>query len=806
MFSSVLGSDTNTISKRKDTLSAGVNKTTLIWTVGKFRKFGSGECVSKIVKAGQSQQWRLSLYPRGFTSSDYVSFFITNVGLENGDGDKIKARVTVTVKMPEQNQNKKKKGGIMEAPAVTKTLDKAFSCAAHTFGFNKFAEADQIFSLKNGLIWDVPENDAAQAIDGKLSLQIEIHQFEVLNIDEPELQSEVTQQGWQRVEWVIKDVKGLIEKLGPGQVISSGDFRANGEWYIDLYPSSYRVDDGGWLSIFLHSSLRQADRGLLLKRRFRFGIKRQNRLPVAMSHLFPDADEDVFFPPSATISALFQRHARTAGKQRFLSHALLAKGRAPPAQSEKALSSDMRGALQREFVAGKLDKAGAITLVLDILVQDSEEGQVQQMLHMTPAFRNEIYHVCGVTGRRFGVLPVFGGAKGTPSPCYMCGRSIVAAMLTAGPLTRLPEFGYEVGRDEIMDVLLREAGAAAWIERPVQELKGWVKGAIEKNKALREMQQGVRVLQERVRAARAPFLCQGLDHVSDSDEDEEGGGGFRAPSLKTTRRERERMEQELALQREHVKRLRALRKEVEDAHFSKPVCSFCVEHCKAKAAMPSLDATLTSSAGRKDQASKAFAAGWMQKLAIADAAWEATGTPSRGGITASVSTLARGGFMCEPLELQRQCSGRLNQDNPWNADEERNTFCDVRFDRKGTLLARPPKKFHCHGTGKVFCAHCVRFKAKLPEHEKDPQNATLVPVSHPVFQAQQTAPGRIQPVSEKRAASEATKRKVVLGNGGDNGEDDRDSDDDDPRWAFVKGLLDQGKGLLEGNFKAAGAS
>eukprot|EP00961_Rhodomonas_salina_P216227 2920693-Rhodomonas_salina.3 len=117
----------------------------------------------------------------------------------------------------------------------------------------------------------------------------------------------------------------------------------------------------------------------------------------------------------------------------------------------------MRGALQREFVAGKLDKAGAITLVLDILVQDSEEGQVQQMLHMTPAFRNEIYHVCGVTGRRFGVLPVFGGAKGTPSPCYMCGRSIVAAMLTAGPPTRLPEFGYEVGRDEIMDVLLRVA-------------------------------------------------------------------------------------------------------------------------------------------------------------------------------------------------------------------------------------------------------------------------------------------------------------------------------------------------------------
>eukprot|EP00961_Rhodomonas_salina_P264009 3568124-Rhodomonas_salina.4 len=133
MFSSGIGFDTNTISKRKDTFSAGVNKTTLTWTVGKFRKFGAGECVSKTVFAGQSQQWRLSFYPKGFTSSDYVSFFVTNVGLENGDGEKIKARVTVTVKAPEKKQPTKKKAGILDSPAVTKTLDKSFSCSAHTF-------------------------------------------------------------------------------------------------------------------------------------------------------------------------------------------------------------------------------------------------------------------------------------------------------------------------------------------------------------------------------------------------------------------------------------------------------------------------------------------------------------------------------------------------------------------------------------------------------------------------------------------------------------------------------------------------
>lgn len=79
---------------------------------------------------------------------------------------------------------------------------------------------------------------------------------------------------------------------------------------------------------------------------------------------------------------------------------------------------------------------------------------------------------------------------------------------------------------------------------------------------------------------------------------------------------------------------------------------------------------------------------------------------------------------------------------------------------------------------------------------------------HQVFQERQAASERIQPVSQTRAVSEPAPSKAMFRGRGDDGNDDRDSDDDDPRWMFFKGLLDQGKGLLEGNFKfkAAGAS
>mmetsp|Transcript_11654 Transcript_11654/g.29085 ORF Transcript_11654/g.29085 Transcript_11654/m.29085 type:complete len:294 (+) Transcript_11654:1455-2336(+) len=130
-------------------------------------------------------------------------------------------------------------------------------------------------------------------------------------------------------------------------------------------------------------------------------------------------------------------------------------------------------------------------------------------------------------------------------------------------------------------------------------------------------------------------------------------------------------------------------------------------------------------------------------------------------------TLTRGGMMVEPLELAKQCCGRVNADGipPWeDEDALRDTFCDVRFDVRPDPN-KPIKVYHCLYTGKVFCSFCAHDKHKmpLPQFEMDPSVAEPQRLSFEAkeFLSSMPAP-RITPVSKREEPEVPQRRKAVV--------------------------------------------
>jgi hypothetical protein len=76
----------------------------------------------------------------------------------------------------------------------------------------------------------------------------------------------------------------IIEKIGPKKKLSSSVFESDGEWYLDMYPNGFKVNEGqnidewdpgeGCISLYLHSSRRQVELGDVRKVWFRFGLKK----------------------------------------------------------------------------------------------------------------------------------------------------------------------------------------------------------------------------------------------------------------------------------------------------------------------------------------------------------------------------------------------------------------------------------------------------------------------------------------------------------------------------------------------------
>jgi len=366
-----------------------------VWEVDSGGSLNPGDSVSATVETGPKdfpQEWQLVYYPRGFVDPAVASFFVTNVGLHDGKplphDRQVSATVSVTVLPVEESASIKSTGkkpggnkgskGKNDAPLeVCRKLSKTFGPKSHTFGFESFADRDILCGRNSRFL---------HGSDGMLHLHISISVSAGAPLNPPEVDDEVRESGWQRVKWLLGDFKGLIQNTPPGSKLSSPHFRVNGEWYLDIYPSGYRggePDEPACVSVYLHSSKRQSDRGDKIKRRLRFGLERLNPLPQAFySAAGEDATDDVCWASAGEVVAIFSSEHRSAGCRSLVPHAVLSTGR----RFEKALLDKHRVTSKlviSELVAGKFDKGGSVKLVLDMLVSDQVEGQVQQGLRLT---------------------------------------------------------------------------------------------------------------------------------------------------------------------------------------------------------------------------------------------------------------------------------------------------------------------------------------------------------------------------------------------------------------------------------------
>ncbi|EKX43713.1 hypothetical protein GUITHDRAFT_163729 [Guillardia theta CCMP2712] len=627
--------------------------------------------------------------------------------------------------------------------------------------------------------------------------KVEIFAITGVELEPPETDYEITLQGRQRTRWMIKDLEGIHSKIWPNQKISSSEFETDGSWYLDLYPKGYRLDEdkSEYLSIYLHSSRKQAEIGDTRKHSFRFGIFKVNRLDKSVYRMLEeDEEEDVYFPPGSSCVATFNADRRCFGKQCFIPLSHIVNGRLDKSQL-KALKVNPDMAAQ-ELIAGRYDAGGSITLILDMSVTDDENWMVQHMLHLIDAFDNPYMSKCSETGTRFDRSAIFGGAKGLPSPCHVCGKLFVSSTLFAGEVTRFPDWGFEVGRDFIVDILVREEENA--LQNVLKELD------FQRQLHSAKMHVANRLTNIRKRMYKTDQEKKVKKHNNSDEEDEE------LPDKETaTGQLLKRIEKELAEQKKFERNLQNLKQEIENAHFSKTVCSKCLEFAKEyqaarriyaaedgntptimskdpfeqdpnrfrwhwkvirdyveqeytgvlSAMQSNIDVSDAKLVGEslKHGRNKGYMSDQIPVTAQGETCWRTE------GVGKNAMTLVRGWWYGEPTEIARQCCGRINLHDPdLNDDPEtpRDGFCDVRFDRRQGNSK--PEMIHCRLTGKVFCTKCTNYKIPLPEYERSPDKCkTLAKVCIEAYERRQATVVRIQDVSEK--PPEETVEKKVKG-------------------------------------------
>ena len=444
------------VSKKASPVGALGARLDVVWEVGGFAGLNPGDSVHAVVATGPKsaqQDWKLVFYPRGFADPAFASFFVTNVGcLEERPlppDTVVSASVSVAVAVAEDKKGragKQQRGGSDDPQQVCRKLSRSFSAHEHTFGFEKFADWGTLFGKGSPHLYDA-------SAEGMLRLHVSINVSVAPPLAKPELEETLRDSGWQRVSWVLRDFKGLCENTPPHSKLSSPAFVVNGEWYLDIFPSGYHrsePEDSACLSVYLHSTQRQAGRGDKIKRRLRLGMQRLNPLPPALyAALGEDAADNVFWAPHGDVPATFSAAHRSAGCQNLVEHAVLQKGRRI---SDKILSAHKVSAkdVAGELVAGKFDKGGSVTVILDILVNDQVDGQVRGGLlvrKLPPGAGVDFTVACHESKRVFSLPPVLGGAAGKPAHCCLCGHVFASTLLTAGTHTRLPHLGYERGRD-----------------------------------------------------------------------------------------------------------------------------------------------------------------------------------------------------------------------------------------------------------------------------------------------------------------------------------------------------------------------
>jgi len=842
------------------------DRTAFTWTVGRVKKCSFGDSIkSSEIKAG-GKSWKVVYFPKGFTDPDYASAYITNIDCELDEGDaenpdKITscAFATITVTMtpkppdfdggeqeeePEEEEEddedddgevsvpsskappstkqdepagskkgKSKKGskagsvrsagsratnasqlaaegpgGPVEVVPIRKELSQMYTNKESSWGFEKLFDIGKLYKAQEGYMTNFGKNKEDIQL-GQIEMRIEIFCASGIRLDDPELDEEITEQGRQRISWNVHNIKRVTDAIGPNKKLSSSDFESDGHWYLDIYPSGFKTEQtestltkkpSNWISLYLHSTRRQVELGEVYKVWFKFGVKKIN--PTDEELKTPNFDT-VYFPPQSSCVSVFTPRNKCFGKQCFMKVSDLAEGVNPNNP--------------KEFLIGSFETGGSVIFVLDMLVTDDEVWGVQHMLHEIPVF-GHTQDKCCETEEPFNEF--IGKGKVI---CYHCGKAF--SKDETRYQARMEEYGYEVGREYITDILMREE-------------EHWLDGFMKKINIADKIDQGVKYLTKRVakmRIENEPDASAGVD--IDSDEEEQDDDKLKPKELAqlNAKREKERKEQ-LA----YVNTLKSLQREVEDSHFSKPICSKCAEKRKMLQACrviyaneatkrlpselcPDQNACTTPQFAKKKE--RNFRKGWKEiltvheqkvkemeeamapvtvkspkcahaadpwiqkRLSAADKAMNPLDKPGRNAMTH-----VRGNRLVEPLELTRQCNGRVNPDGITPQEDEdapRDTFCDVRFD-----VRNPPPAIYCLYSGKVYCEYCAGKECKfmLPMFEKDPSEAQLVQVCQDSKEKLGKLPApRIQAESKKEVEEVVHKRR-----GG--GEEEEEDEPDEP--------------------------
>ena len=203
----------------------------------------------------------------------------------------------------------------------------------------------------------------------------------------------------------------------------------------------------------------QVELGETLKQSFRLGIQKANAFKRedyvdTLKESLLEADDDVYFPPGSSVTAVFNPEKKCYGKQKLMR---VNKEKGPLRMVPMNLKKAAMGIkdFDNELVAGTYTQGGAITIILDMSVTDLMNGTIQHMLHMVSAFDNPHMSVCPDTGKRFDRHVMFGGCR-SAKPCFWCGRLFDSDVLRCGPESRFPDWGYELGVEFIVDCLMRE--------------------------------------------------------------------------------------------------------------------------------------------------------------------------------------------------------------------------------------------------------------------------------------------------------------------------------------------------------------